>query len=310
VDLATALLEATVRAALPLALAALGELLIERSGCINIGLEGSVLAGAFGAAVIAQPFGAHVGLLGGLLAGAALGVVFALFAVTLRSDQIIAGTAITLLGLGLTGGLARRLFGEEGLALTLPTLSSTQVFGLERLPLLGRALFAQPFIVYLTIAGAFAMHWWMTRTHAGLALRAVGESRTAAMSAGIHADRVRWWAILAGTSLAGLGGAVLVLAQAGTFVEGMSAGRGFIAIAIVALGRWRPLPVLAGAAAFGAASALQFAAQTLGWTLPYQLFLAAPYLVTMAVLIASARGGVPPASLGRRHAHDRLPLGA
>jgi simple sugar transport system permease protein len=130
------------------------------------------------------------------------------------------------------------------------------------------------------------------------------------MSAGIHADRVRWWAILAGTSLAGLGGAVLVLAQAGTFVEGMSAGRGFIAIAIVALGRWRPLPVLAGAAAFGAASALQFAAQTLGWTLPYQLFLAAPYLVTMAVLIASARGGVPPASLGRRQAHDRLPLGA
>ncbi len=309
-DLATAILEATVRAAAPLALAALGELLIERSGCINIGLEGSVLAGAFGAAVTAQALGAHTGLAGGLIAGATVGAVFAIFAVTLRSDQIIAGTAVTLLALGLTGSLARRLFGEQGLALTLPSLSSTHVFGLERVPLFGRALFAQPFIVYLTVASAVALHWWMTRTHGGLALRAVGESRTAAISAGIHADRVRWFAILAGTSMAGLSGAVLVLAQAGTFVEGMSAGRGFIAIAIVALGRWRPLPVLAGATAFGAASALQFAAQTLGWTLPYQLFLAAPYLVTMAVLVASARGGVPPAALGQRNEYDGSRLGA
>jgi general nucleoside transport system permease protein len=309
VDLVSAILEATVRAAVPLALAALGELLIERSGCINIGLEGSVLAGAFGAAVTAQTLGAHAGLLGGLIAGAMIGALFAMFAVTLRSDQIIAGTAVTLLALGLTGSLARRLFGEQGLALTLPTLPSTHLPGLERLPLLGRALFAQPFIVYVTVAAAVALHWWMTCTHAGLALRAVGESRAAAISAGIHADRVRWYAILAGTGMAGLSGAVLVLAQAGTFVEGMSAGRGFIAIAIVALGRWRPLPVLAGATVFGAASALQFAAQTLGWTLPYQLFLATPYLVTMVVLVVSARGGVPPAALGRRNEYDGLQPG-
>ncbi|MGH7711342.1 MAG: ABC transporter permease [Gemmatimonadaceae bacterium] len=305
-DLATAILDATLRAATPLALAALGELLIERSGTINIGLEGGVLAGAFGAAAVAQSLGAHAGLLGGALAGAAIGALFAIFAVTLRSDQIIAGTAVTLLALGLTGSLARTLFGEQGVALTLPTLPATRVLGLERLPLVGEAILAQPYVFYLTVMGAVALHLWMTRTHAGLALRAVGESRGAAISAGIPADRFRWYAILVGSSMSGASGAVLVLAQSGTFVEGMSAGRGFIAIAIVALGRWRALPVLAGAVLFGAASALQFAAQALGWALPYQLFLAAPYLATLAVLATSTRRGTPPAALGQRQARDDL----
>jgi simple sugar transport system permease protein len=310
VDLAAALLEASLRAATPLALAALGELLIERSGTINIGLEGSVLAGALGGAVVAQSLGPHAGLAGGAAAGAVLGVVFAFFVITLRADQIITGTAVTLLALGLTGGLARTMFGEAGLALTLPTLPGTRLIGLERLPLLGDAVFSQPYVLYLTILIAVGLHWWMTRTHAGLALRAVGESRAAAFSAGIHADRLRWIAILAGTAMAGASGAVLVLAQAGTFVEGMSAGRGFIAIAIVALGRWRPLPVLAASLLFGAASALQFAAQALGWSLPYQLFLAAPYIVTLFVLAASMRGGRPPATLGRRLEGDRFALSA
>ncbi len=288
-DIAIALLEATVRAATPLALAALGELLIERSGRVNIGLEGSVLAGAFGAAVIGQSLGAHAGVFGGALAGAIMGAVFAAFAVWLRADQIIAGTAITLLSLGLTGSLARTIFGEQGVALTLPTLPAARIPGLAALPLVGTPLFAQPYITYVTVVVAVAMHWWMTRTHAGLALRAVGESRTAATTAGIHPARVQWYSILIGSGLAGVSGAALVLAQSGTFIEGMSAGRGFIAIAIVALGRWRPLQTLAGAFLFGAATALQFTAQTLNWQLPYQLFLATPYLVTLAVLAASVR---------------------
>lgn len=304
VDIATALLEAAIRAATPLALAALGELVIERSGRINIGLEGSVLAGAFGAAVVGQSLGAHAGMLGGALAGAAMGAVFAVFAVWLRADQIIAGTAVTLLAFGLTGSLARALFGEQGVALTLPTLPATRVPWLERLPVVGDSLFAQPYIAYVTVAAAVALHWWMTRTHAGLALRAVGESHSAAMTAGIHPARMQWFAILIGSALAGVSGAVLVLAQSGTFIEGMSAGRGFIAIAIVALGRWRPLRTLAGASLFGATIALQFSAQTFDWNLPYQLFLAAPYVLTLAVLVGSARSVAPPAALGHRYARD------
>lgn len=297
-DLTTALLEATVRAATPLALAALGEVLIERSGVINIGLEGSVLAGAFGAAVMGQALGADAGILGGAIAGALIGALFAVFAVSLRINQVIAGTAMTLLALGLTGSLSRTLFGQRGIALTLPTLSATEIPGLRSLPIVGGALFAQPYVVYLALLGTLAMHLWLGRTHAGLALRAVGESRFAAIAAGIDPDRVRWFAILVGCALAGISGAVLVLAQSGTFVEGMSAGRGYIAIAIVALGRWRPLRVLLGACLFGASMALQFTAQALDWRLPYQLFLAAPYLVTLAVLVVSARGSVPPAALG------------
>lgn len=297
-DLTAALLESTVRAATPLALAALGEVLIERSGVINIGLEGSVLAGAFGAALVAQTLGADAGLLGGALAGSLIGAFFALFAVSLRINQVIAGTAITLLALGLTGTLARTLFGEQGIALTIPTLSQTEIPGLRSVPIIGSAIFAQPYVVYLALAGTISMHWWLNRTHAGLALRAVGESPFAAIAAGIHPVRVRWLAILVGCALAGLSGAVLVLAQAGTFVEGMSAGRGYIAIAIVALGRWQPMRVLVGSCLFGASMALQFTAQALDWRVPYQLLLATPYLVTLVVLVLSARGSMPPAALG------------
>jgi simple sugar transport system permease protein len=303
-EFVTALLDACLRAATPLALAALGELIIERSGRINIGLEGSVLAGALGGAIVAQSAGAVTGLLGGGVAGAALGALFAAFVVTLRADQIITGTAVTLLSLGMTATIARLHFGAEGIALTLPTLPGTQLLGIERIPLFGPAVFGQPLVFHFTVAAAFALHWWLFRTHAGLALRAVGESAAAAEAAGVRVDRARWFAILVGSSLAGLSGAVLVLAQAGTFVEGMSAGRGFIAIAIVALGRWKPLPVLGAAVLFGFASALQFAAQALGWRLPYQLFLAAPYVITLAVLAMSMRDSKPPAALGARVVSD------
>lgn len=281
-------MELTIRAATPLALAALGEVLIERGSVINIGLEGSVLAGAFGAAVIARALGADAGVLGGALASSIIGALFAVFAVSLRINQVIARP----------NGQSRSLFGEQGLALTLPTLSPTAIPGFRSVPIVRSALFAQPYIVYFAVAVAIAMHWWMSRTRAGLALRAVGESRFAAIAAGIHPDRVHWFAILVGCAFAGLSGAVLVLAQAGTFVEGMSAGRGYITVAIVTLGRWRPLRTLLGACLFGANSALQFSAQALDWRLPYQLFLATPYLVTLAVLVVSARGSVPPAALG------------
>jgi simple sugar transport system permease protein len=220
--------------------------------------------------------------------------------VTFRAEQIVAGTALTLLALGVTGLLYRVAFGTTGAALSIPTARPIALPGLSRLPVIGRAFFAQPVTTYVAYAIAPMMAWWLSRTHAGLALRAVGENPAAARVAGISPERVRWAALLFGGSLGGLSGGCLVLAQVGTFAEGMSAGRGFIAIAIVALGRWSPLGVAIAAALFGAASALQFLFQSFGWTVPYQLFLALPYVLTLSALAGITGRQAAPASLGRR----------
>jgi simple sugar transport system permease protein len=292
--------EASVRTATPLAFAALGELVVERSGVINIGLEGAIIAGAFGALVFAGTGGVASGFAGAAVAGVAVGVVFALFVVTLRADQIITGTAISMLGLGVTGTLYSTMYGSAGAALRTPTIASWPVPGLSSLPILGPAFFDQPAVTYVLYAIVPALAWWLYRTPAGLALRAVGENPEAALGAGISPARVRWWAILFGSAMGGVSGGALVLAQVGTFVEGMSAGRGFIAIAIVVLGRWTPLGVAGAALLFGAASALQYLSQAMGWNLPYQVPLAFPYVLTL-VALASVRGrAAAPAALGRR----------
>lgn len=295
-----AFLEGSVRTATPLALAALGETLVERAGVINIGLEGAVIAGAFGALVGAGTLGVGAGFAAAALAGVAATALFALFAVSLRADQIITGTAVTLFALGLTGALYRALYGAGGAALSVPTLAPWAVPGLARIPILGGAFFAQPAVTYLVYLAAPALWWWLYRTHAGLALRAVGENPAAAAAAGISPHRVRWQALLVGGALGGLAGGSLVLAQVGTFAEGMSAGRGFIAIAVVALGRWHPLGVALAALLFGAASALQFLFQAMGWDVPYQLFLALPYMLTLLALAGAAGRAAAPAALGRR----------
>lgn len=298
-DALGAFLEGTVRTATPLALAALGEAIVERAGIINIGLEGAIIAGALGSVVAAGAAGVGAGLVVAMLAGAAVAAVFAVFAVWLRADQIIAGTAVSLLALGVTGTLYRSLFGAGGAALLTPTIGPLPIPGLASLPLVGPALFAQPITTYLAILLLPLASWWLARTHAGLALRACGENPAAALAAGVPLARVQAGAVLFGGALGGLAGGTLVLAQAGTFVEGMSAGRGFIAIAIVVLGRWQPLGVGLAALLFGAASALQFAFQAMGWKLPYQLFLATPYVLTLVALAVARSRFAAPASLGK-----------
>lgn len=297
----TAFFEATVRTATPLAFAALGETISERAGVINVGLEGVIIAGCFGALVGAQGGSVTMGMLAGVLAGAAAAGVFAIFVAWLRTDQIITGTALTLGALGLTGTLYRALFGTTGAALTIPTLRPFAIPLLSDLPLLGPALFRQPPVTYLLYALIGIVWWYLARTHAGLALRAVGEQPEAAEAAGIRPARVQGLAVVVSGALGGLAGASLVLAQVGTFAEGMSAGRGFIAIAIVALGRWRPLGVAFAALLFGAATALQYLLQSTGTALPYQLFLAFPYVLTLVVLAAGTARVRAPAALGRRH---------
>jgi ABC-type uncharacterized transport system permease subunit len=298
-DVVGPFLAATVRTATPLALAALGEVLVERAGLINIGLEGAILAGAFGALVGATAGGLGAGYTVAVVGGLLVSALFALCVVGLKADQIITGTALTLLSVGATGTLYRALYGSSGAALTLPTSGVVVLPVVSAIPIVGDALFAQPPVTYLAYLLAPFLAWWIGSTHAGLALRAIGERPDAAEAAGVRVDQMRVRAILAGGALGGLAGGTLVLAQAGTFAENMSAGRGFIAIAIVVLGRWQPVGVALGALLFGAASALQFAFQAMGWQAPYQLFLVIPYLLTLAALAGAVGRARAPSALGK-----------
>jgi len=298
-DIMGPLLAATIRTATPLALAALGELVLQRAGMINIGLEGAILAGAFGALVGGSAGGVASGYAGAVLGGCIVAALFAILVVWRNADQIVTGTALTLLSVGATGALYHVLYGAGGAALTLTTSPPLAIPGLASLPFIGQALFAQPPITYFVYLLVPCIWWWISRTHSGLALRAIGEHPDAAAVAGIRVQRLRVVAVMVNGVLGGLAGGTLVLAQAGTFAENMSAGRGFIAIAIVVLGRWHPLGVTMAALLFGAASALQFVFQTMGWNAPYQLFLLVPYLLTLAGLAGTGGRTRAPAALGR-----------
>lgn len=293
------LLTASVRVATPLALAALGETVAERGGVINLGIEGAMLAGALGAAIGAAQGGAAAGVALALFAGVATAALFAVVAIGARRDQIITGTAVTLAMTGLTGMFARRAFGDAGAGLTLATLPPVTVPGLAAIPVIGPAFFAQSLLTYVAYAAIPITLWLLFRTRFGLELRAAGESSVSAAAMGVRVRMVRTLGVLLGGAFAGLAGASLVLAQVGTFTERMTAGRGFIAIAIVVLGRWHPATVGAAALLFGGATALQYVFQASGSAVPYQLFLALPYLLALAVLTVALRRGRGPAGLGR-----------
>jgi general nucleoside transport system permease protein len=263
------LLESSIRTATPLLLAALGETVVERAGIINIGLEGIVIGGAFGALVGATHGGAGAGIALGMAAGIALAVAFYVFVDVLGADQIVSGTAVTILGLGLTGALYRTMYGASGAALSIKTID-------------------QPIMTLVAVALVPAVWWWLYRTHPGLSLRAIGESPAAAVASGIPLTRYRVGALCFGGALGGLAGATLVVADVGTFAEGMSAGRGFIAIAVVVLGRWNPIGVGVASVVFGAATAAQYWIQTMGLTIPYPVVLAFPYVLTLAALAGVA----------------------
>ena len=300
VELLTAgFLAASVRVATPLLLAALGETVAERSGVINLGIEGAMLCGALASAMGSAWGGAWMGVAAALLAGAAASAVFAVVAIRGKADQIITGTAITLGAVGLTGAVYRAVFGAAGAALSIPTLPSIPIPGLSRVPLLGPALFAQPATTYLAFVSVPLLWWLLNRTREGLAMRAAGESLAGARAAGVATTAVRTRATIIGGAFAGVAGASLVLAQVGTFTERMTAGRGFVAIAIVVLGRWSPVGVLLAALLFGAATALQYLLQALGLDVPYQLFLMLPYLLVLLALAGAVGRVRAPVELGR-----------
>lgn len=290
-------LTAAVGLAAPLALAALGEMVSERAGVVNIGMEGSVIWGALGAALGSLAAGPYWGLAAGAMAGCAAALVFAVFAVFLNTDQIITGTAVALGSLGFTGAVFQSRFGATGVALELQTTPAWEVPILSQLPIAGAALFDQAATVYLVYVLAPALWWLLFRTRWGLALRAVGEAPDAAQAAGVPVRAARTAAVLFGGLLGGLAGAHLSLVHTGTFSEGMSAGKGFVAIAVVALGRWDPRGVLAAALFFGCAEALQFALQAMDVELPYPLLLALPYALGLVALAGGFGRSRAPAAL-------------
>ncbi len=281
-----ALAFATLRLATPLALAAAGELVAERAGVLNVGIEGMMLAGAFAAFALGGATGsAGLALVAGAAAGIALAALFAGFVLERGADPIVTGTALNVLALGVTGTGFRLLY-PPGVA--LPSA-----------PALGELVPGVNGFIALTALVAVATALFLGATRPGLALRAVGEGAEAAHAQGVPVRRVRWLATLWGGACAGLAGSALVLWISSSFVEGMTAGRGFIALALVLFGGYRIGRVAAGALLFGAASALQFFLQARGLEIPYALLLMTPYVLTLAVLALFAGRARPPADLGR-----------
>ncbi|QDL99087.1 ABC transporter permease [Rhodopseudomonas palustris] len=304
-DLVEAILLSIVTASTPLLLAASGELIAERAGVLNLGVEGMMLIGAVCGFAGAWTTGSTaIGALCGIVAGIALAALFAAAAIGLAINQVAAGLALTILGTGLAGLIGAPLVGESITAaphLSLPWFTD--------LPLIGKLLFGQDTLVYLSIGLIAAIAYVLARTRTGLILRAVGDDPASAHALGYNVAAIRTLAVLFGGGCAGLAGAYLTLAYTPFYAPGMTAGRGWIALALVVFASWRPGRLVAGAALFGAVSILQLHAQAFGLGVPSQLMSALPYLATVPVLVLISRvrrgGSVAPAALGTAFVPER-----
>ena len=292
-------LSTSLRLSIPIVFAALGGVLAERSGVFNIGLEGMMLAGAFGAAVgaffLGTPFG---GLVFGIGGGALTAVILAVLAVSLGVNQIVAGIAINIFSIGITAFLSRIVFGGQANTMTLPGFKTFAVPGLASIPIIGPVLFSQDFMVYLMLGVVGGLFFLMYYTVWGLNIRAVGENPRAADTAGLPVNRIRYLCVLASGGLAGLGGSYIVLSQVYLFSEHMTAGKGFIALAAIILGRWNPVGALFACLLFGVFDALQLRLQFANPEVPYQVFVILPYAVSILALVGLVGKPTPPGSVG------------
>ncbi|WP_410209448.1 ABC transporter permease [Aquirhabdus sp.] len=295
------ILAGTLAAGTPLIFAGLGELVTERTGVINLGVEGMMLIGAVaGFACAAETgMGAGAGLLAGAAAGMGAALLFAILALSLAANQAACGLALTIFGVGLSA-----FIGQHYVSYSLPGLKPWDIPLLSDIPFLGKVLFHQDFVVYLSII-AFGIVWWvLAKTRLGLLLKAVGESPEAAHAIGYPVLAIRYGATLFGGAMAGIGGAYLSTVYTPLWVENMVAGRGWIAIALVVFATWKPARLMLGAYLFGGVTILQFQAQALGINLPVQLLAALPYVATIVVLVVISRDRKVlqmnlPASLGK-----------
>ena len=290
------LISLTILAATPLVFAAMGELISERAGVFNIGLEGMMLLGAFFGYWGAQEFGSlWLGVLIGALAGMGLAAVMALATIEARADQIVVGIALILVASGLTAFLFKTVFSTREEVFFTP-MSSVAIPGLKEIPVIGRPLFDQPPLVYLAFALVPTVWVLLHRTRWGLAIRAAGDLPDAAETAGLSVRRIRWLAILCAGLGAGLGGAFLTLGEVGAFINDMSAGRGFLALSAVIFGAWRPFGALAGCLVFGFAGAINLRLQGQP-VVPREVWIAVAVLVLVYVLV-TWRGWRPGIDIG------------
>jgi len=295
----------TLAAGTPLVLAGVGELVTERSGVLNLGVEGMMLVGAVAAFIVAATTGAPwLGVSAGMLAGAALSLVFAVLPLTLMANQVAAGLALSLFGVGLSA-----FVGLGYVSVVIDGIKPLAISGVSDLPFFGKLLFAHSPFVYISLVLVAAAQWFLFRTRAGLILRAVGESPESAHAIGYSVVAIRYAAVAFGGACAGLAGAYLAVAYTPLWTEGMTAGRGWIALALVVFATWKPWRVLAGAYLFGAVTLAQFQAQALGVAVPSQLLSMLPYLATILVLTLISRDAASirlnaPASLGKPYHPD------
>jgi general nucleoside transport system permease protein len=294
-------LEAAIRIATPLMLAALGGILSERAGVFAVGLEGMMLMGAFGGAVGAWATGsALIGLALAIVCGAAIGLVVAIVAVGYRADHMVTGLTANILAAGLTSYLMRVISGGgRPIAIHLTPLPPWPIPGLAQIPVVGPLLFVHPPLTYLAIVGCFALAFFLGRTQAGLTLRATGESPETVLASGAEPLRVRMLAVTACGAIAGVGGAVLSLQQVGTFTDGMTSGRGYLALASLIVARWNPFAAAIACLAFGAAEAFELRMQEFGLPVSSYIVQMAPYLIALLVLAVLGRGSRMPAAIGQ-----------
>jgi len=301
-----AILLTVITAATPLVVAALGELVTERAGVLNLGVEGMMVMGAVGAFAVTQITGSpYIGLLAGIASGALFSLLFGFLTLTLVANQVATGLALTLLGLGASGMLGESYVGAPGIKLqpiAIPLLSD--------IPFLGPVLFRQDIIFYLSVALVVGVNWFLFKSRTGLKLRAIGDNHASAHALGIHVIRTRYLAVLFGGACAGLAGAQLSLIYTPQWVENMTAGRGWIALALVVFASWRPWRVLAGGYLFGAVSIGQLHAQAMGIGIPSQFLSALPYAATIVVLVIISHNRRTtlintPACLGKAFVPDR-----
>jgi simple sugar transport system permease protein len=305
VELVEAIILAVLAASTPLLIAATGELVTERSGVLNLGVEGMMIVGAAcgfaGAWLTGSIF---IGALFGIVAGMMMSLIFALMALGLAVNQVATGLALTILGVGLSGLIGAGFVGER-----ITPAVHLYIPGLTGMPLVGRVLFGEDAFVYFSVALVIGVWWFLYRTRPGLILRACGDNHVSAHALGYPVLRIRTFAVMFGGGCAGLAGAYLPLAYTPFFIPGMTAGRGWIALALVVFSSWRPGRLVVGAYLFGAVTILQLHAQGWGVGIPSQFMSALPYLATVIVLVLLSRartgGSTAPAALGTVFVPDR-----
>ena len=294
------LLILTLAAGTPLVYAALGELVTEKAGVLNLGVEGMMLVGAVVSFMVAATTKSPwLGVMAGMFAGAALSLIFAFVTLTLQANQVASGLALSLFGIGLSA-----FIGLEYVSVVIEPIKALAVSGLSDMPVLGKLFFSHSPLVYVSLALFVLIQWFLFHSRAGLILRAVGESPQSAHAIGYPVIRIRYFAVMFGGACAGIGGAYLSLVYNPSWTEGMTAGRGWIALALVVFATWKPWRVLAGAYLFGGVTLAQFQAQGIGVDIPSQYLSMLPYIATIVVLAFISRNATTiklnaPASLGK-----------